>query len=85
LKREQEDGKNAYGRRLQQVTEPIYKEIGAALEEFTKQKGYVMLFDGSKDEKGIILFVDEKSDATKEFIAFCNIKMAGPAKPVTPK
>jgi hypothetical protein len=43
------------------------------------------LFDGSQDEKGMLLYVDPKTEITKEFVTFCNARFAGPAKPATPK
>jgi Skp family chaperone for outer membrane proteins len=94
-KRKQEDLSNAYGRRLQQVTGPIYDDVRKTLSEYTKQKGISILLDArpfgqtqeNPDGVSIFLYVDEKSDVTPDFIAFCNAKFAAPAtpKPTTPK
>jgi Skp family chaperone for outer membrane proteins len=95
FKRKNEDLQNAAGRRTQQLTAPIYVEIRKALDEFAKQKGYSVVFDatplGQTQENpngiSIFLYVDEKADVTKDFIAFCNAKFAASAtpKPTTPK
>lgn len=95
FKRKQEDLNNAFGRRLQQLTGPIYVEVRKALDEYTKQKGYSILLDATplgqtqENPNGISIFVylDDKADVTKDFIAFCNAKFAAPAtpKPTTPK
>jgi Skp family chaperone for outer membrane proteins len=93
-KRKQEDASNAYGRRLQQVTAPIYDDIRKALSEFAVQKGFAVLLDASpigqtQENPGtsIYLFVDKSANVTAEFITFCNAKLAAPAapKPTTPK
>ncbi len=95
FKRKQEDLNNAYGRRLQQLTAPIYVEIRKTLDEFTKKNGFSILLDATplgqtqENPNGISIFVyvDDKADVTKDFIAFCNAKFAAPAtpKPTTPK
>jgi Skp family chaperone for outer membrane proteins len=86
-KRKEEDLKNSIARRRPQVTGPIYQEVGKILEQYAKEKGFTALFDGSQDEKGMLVFVDEKSEITKDFITYCNLKLAAPAapKPTTPK
>ncbi len=95
FKRKQEDLQNAFGRRQQQLTAPIYVEIRKAIEEFSAKNGYAVLLDltplGQTQENpnGISIFVhiDAKADVTKDFIAFCNTKFAAPTttKPATPK
>jgi Skp family chaperone for outer membrane proteins len=95
FKRKQEDLNNAYGRRLQQLTAPIYADIRKALDEYTKQKGFSVLLDArplgqtqeNPDGVSIFVYVDDKADITPDFIAFCNTKFAAPAtpKPTTPK
>ncbi len=51
IKFKQEDLKNQYQRRYQVVVGPIYGDIMKALQEFTKQKGYAVIFDGAKLEE----------------------------------
>jgi len=61
-------------RREEAVVRPVSRDIGNALQEFAKKNGYLMIFDVSKDDKGMLLVLDEKSDVTKEFIAFYNTR-----------
>lgn len=63
-------------RREEAVVRPVSRDIGNALQEFAKKNGYLMIFDVSKDEKGMLLVLDEKSDVTKEFIAYYNTRPA---------
>lgn len=81
LKFKADNAKINYEKRQQAVMGPIMQDIGKALQEFTKQKGYLMLLDAGKlEESGILLGVgDEKVDVTKEFITFYNARPAGTA------
>ena len=87
IKRKQEDGKNRAARREPQVMGPIRAEIGKALQDFAKQKGYALILDAAKlDGAGLILAFDEaKIDATKDFITFFNAKPATTASTATPR
>lgn len=82
-----EDLKAVVERRRPQVVGPVSQEIGKALDEFAKQKGFGVLMDVSKfQEAGALLFYSEAADSTKEFIAFFNARPATPAaapKPAT--
>jgi Skp family chaperone for outer membrane proteins len=81
IKRKQEDGKRKFELRQPQVLGPVLQEIGKAIDEFAKQKGYGLVLDASKLEgAGLILAVDvAKVDVTKEFITFFNSRPAGTA------
>ena len=73
----QEDVRTRYQRRRQEVMGPILMDIGKAMQEFAKQRGYTLLFDASKlDEGGVLLTLDEKADVTKDFITFYNARPA---------
>lgn len=90
IKRKQEDGKRRFEIREQQILAPIMQDIGKAIDDFAKQKGYSMVLDVAKlAGQGIILAVDSpKVDVTKEFITFYNARPAGTATtaaPATPK
>ncbi len=79
LKRDQtfkrEDVKARYERRFKAVIDPLNKVIGNALNDYGKQKGFALIFDLSRDTDGLIAAIpDEKTDITKEFIAFFNAK-----------
>ena len=82
----QDDAKARYERRRQVVMGPILQDIGKAMQEFAKQKGFAMILDGAKlEEAGILLAFDEKYDATKEFITFYNTRPATTAVTTTTK
>jgi Skp family chaperone for outer membrane proteins len=86
IKREQEDAKNKAARREPQVMGPIRQEIGNALQDFAKQKGYALILDAAKlDGAGLILAFDAaKVDVTKEFITFFNARPATTATTAAP-
>jgi Skp family chaperone for outer membrane proteins len=87
IKRKQEDGKARLEKRQGEVMGPVLQDIGKAMDEFAKQKGYAMILDGAKlDSAGLILAVDlTKVDVTKEFITFYNARPAGTATTAAPK
>ena len=87
IKRKQEDLKARAERREPQVLNPIRKEIGTALNEYGKQKGYALILDSAKlDGAGLILAFDEsKVDVTKDFITFFNARPATTASATTPR
>jgi Skp family chaperone for outer membrane proteins len=73
----QEDVRTRYQRRRQEVMGPILIDIGKAMQDFAKQRGYTMLFDASKlEEGGVLLTIDEKADVTRDFITFYNARPA---------
>lgn len=76
--------KSSLERRRPQIVGPVSQEIGKALDEFAKQKGFGVIMDVSKFEQaGALLFYSEAADSTKDFIAFFNARPATPA--ATPK
>ncbi len=76
FKFEEEKYKVKLERREDAVVRPVSRDIGNALQEFAKKNGYVMLFDVSKDQTGMLLFLDEKQNVTKDFITFYNARPA---------
>ena len=86
IKFKQEDGKARYERRQQAVISPVMQDIGRALNEYARQKGYTLIFDVAKDEVGLLLAIgDEKIDVTKDFITFYNARPAATATTAAPK
>lgn len=86
FKFKQDDAKAAYERRSAQVLGPIQQEIGKAITEFSKAKGFAIILDVAKlDQAGIVLALDDKMDVTKEFITFFNARPAGTATVAAPK
>ncbi len=86
-KRKQEDAKAKYERRQEQIMGPVMQDIGKALQAFTTQKGYGIVFDSAKlFNANVILGLDEsKVDVTKEFIIFYNTRPGTTATTVVPK
>lgn len=71
----QEDAQASYNRRLQAMLGPIQADIGKALTEFAKTKGYALIFDMAKDREGILVAIgNPKADVTTEFIAYYNAR-----------
>ncbi|MBS1796864.1 MAG: OmpH family outer membrane protein [Acidobacteria bacterium] len=70
----QEDAKARYERREAAVLQPLRQDIGAAIQEFTKKNGYVVIIDVSKDNTGMFIGLDVAADVTKQFIAFYNTR-----------
>lgn len=86
IKFKQEDAKARYERRQQSIMAPVMQDIGKAVNDFAKQKGYTLIFDIAKDDSGLLLAIgDEKIDVTKDFIAFYNARPAATATNAAPK
>lgn len=84
--RKVEDYKAAVQRREAAVVGPIYQDIGKAIQDFAKSKGFTAIIDISKDQNAMILWADMASiDATTtDFIKFYNARPAGTASTATP-
>lgn len=87
IKRKQEDLKVKGEKRQQQVLGPVLQDIGKAMDEFAKQKGFALILDAAKLEgAGLILAVDlPKVDVTREFITFYNARPATTATTAVPR
>jgi Skp family chaperone for outer membrane proteins len=90
LTRELEFKKKEYDafvqRRGGEILGPVNQDIGKALADFGKQKGYIAIFDIDKLlQAGAILHLEPTADITKEFIVFYNARPAGAATASTPK
>jgi outer membrane protein len=81
--RKQEDAQAAYNKRVQEVMEPIYKDIGTSLDAFGKARGITLLLDSSKIAPAILSIADA-TDVTLAFIAEFNSKFPATAA-VTPR
>lgn len=76
----QEDAKARFERRRAALLGPIMQDIGKAMQDFAKQKGYDIILDGAKlEEAGILLAFNDKVNVTTEFITFYNARPAGTA------
>jgi Skp family chaperone for outer membrane proteins len=86
IKFKQEEGKARFDKRQQAVLGPVLDDIYKAVQEFAKQKGYMMILDGGKlEESGILVGLTETADITKEFVTFYNARPATTATTATPK
>lgn len=90
LSRELEFKKKEYDAFVQkrggEILGPINADIGKALSDFGKQKGYIAIFDIDKlAQAGAILHLDATANVTKEFIIFYNARPAGAATASKPK
>lgn len=77
LQREYEFKKKNYDafieKRSNELVGPIQSDIGKALQEYLKQKGYIAILDIDKlAQTGIILALEPTVNITKEFIEFYN-------------
>lgn len=76
----QEDVKARYEKREVAVMNPITQDIGKAISDFAKQKGYTMVMDSGKlVQAQVLLYLQETTDITKDFITFYNTRPAGTA------
>lgn len=87
IKFKQEDAKARYQSRYNALMGPILQDIGKAMQEYAKAKGFTIIFDAAKlEESQIVLGVgDEKIDTTKDFITFYNARPATTATTAAPK
>ena len=90
LQREGEFKKKEYDAALEsasgRVLGPVSADIGKAIQEFAKQKGYAVILDIDKlGQAGAILSLDQSANITKEFIAFYNTRPATTATTATPR
>jgi Skp family chaperone for outer membrane proteins len=78
IKRKQEDAKNKFDKRQEAVVGPVFADIGKALNDYAKAKGYAVILDGAKlEQAGVLLGFDDKYDVTKDFITFYNGRTGG--------
>ena len=71
IKRKQEDGQKALDKRVQELTGPVYQDVGNALQAYAKARGLSVVFDVSKMQ-GVVMVVDGAIDITNAFIAEYN-------------
>lgn len=83
IKRKQEDGQKALDKRVQDLTGPVYQDIGTALQAFARARGLTVIFDVSKMQ-GVVMVVNESIDITGAFIADYNQRNPATAAASTP-
>ena len=90
LSRELEFKKKEYDAFVQkrggEILGPLNADIGKAIADFGKQKGYIAILDIEKlAQAGAILHLDAGANVTKEFITFYNARPAAATASTTPK
>jgi len=83
IKRKQEDGQKALDKRVQELTGPVYQDIGNALQAYAKARGLSVVFDVSKMQ-GVVMVVDGGIDITNAFIADYNQRNPAATAAATP-
>jgi Skp family chaperone for outer membrane proteins len=81
FKRKGEDAQAAYGRRRQEIFQPLQEDIGKALETFAKARGITVIVDGSQVP---VVYAADSIDVTKAFIADFNSKNPATASVTQP-
>jgi Skp family chaperone for outer membrane proteins len=77
---------SALTKRRDALMGPINQDIGKGITEFSKKNGYGAVFDVSKlAETGVLLFLADAANVTKEFIVFYNARPATTATAATPR
>jgi Skp family chaperone for outer membrane proteins len=71
IERKQQDGQKALDKRVQDLTAPVYQDIGNALQAFARSRGVTVVFDISKMQ-GVVMVVNDSIDITDAFIAEYN-------------
>jgi Skp family chaperone for outer membrane proteins len=85
IERKQQDARDAYTKRLRDVTEPVWRDINTSLEAYARQRGASVVFDVSKLGQ-VMLVINSGIDITKGFIADYNQRnpAAAAASPTRP-
>lgn len=83
IDRKAEDGQRDLDKRLQTLTDPIYRDLTTALRAYASQRGISVLLDVSK-MTGAVFVVNDTVDITAAFIADYNQRNPAPAAAATP-
>ena len=86
LEFKQKDAEAAFTARRTAFLGPITADLGKAIQEFAKQKGYSVVLDiAAMATANAILVLEPSADITKEFVAYYNTRPATTATTVAPK
>ncbi len=83
IERKTQDAQDRYKRRVREITEPIYNDIGPALQAYARQRGISVVFDVSKLSE-VMFVINDSVDLTKAFIADYNKRNPAPAATAAP-
>lgn len=76
----QQAGQRDLEKRIKELTDPIYQDIGKSLQAYAQQRGITLIFDVSKTA-GAMFIINEKIDITSAFIADYNQRNPASATP----
>lgn len=86
LEFKQKDAEAALQTRRAAVLGPITADIGKAMQEYAKQKGYSVVLDiAALANANAMIFLDPAAEITNDFITFYNARPAATATTATPK
>jgi len=71
IERRQQDGQRALEKRVQELTSPIFEDVGKALQAFAATRGITLVFDVSKTGNAMMV-VNNAVDITDAFVADYN-------------
>lgn len=75
IQRKKTELEDAINKRRKVLITPISSDIGSAITEFGNRNGFGAIFDVNKlGESGVLLFLAESGDVTKQFIAYYNAR-----------
>lgn len=84
IEQRQAAGQKALDKRVKELTEPIYQDIGSALQAFARGRGISVVFDISKMQ-GVVMLVNPAGiDITDAFIADYNQRNPASTASTTP-
>ena len=83
MKRKQEDLQAASQKRFTELAEPVFRDIGQALQNFARQRGITVVFDLSKTGNAVMV-VNNAIDITDAFIADYNARNPAAAASAAP-
>src|SRR5690606_8862426 len=73
-------------KRQNEIMGPINADVGRALNDYAKQKGYSMIFDVVPlAQAAVLLTADDSVDITTDFVTFYNARPAGAATAANPR
>ena len=73
-------------KRTSEIMGPINADLGRALNDYAKQKGYSMIFDAVPlFQSGVLVSADDSVDITADFVTFFNARPAGAATAANPR
>ena len=72
----QDEIKSLYDKCKPAIFADVYKKVGDAIKQFSKEKGYVLIVDISKSNEHSMIAEDEATNITVEFIKYYNENFA---------